>query len=219
MNALRKKKALVTCGQTWIPIDDMRIIGNISSGKLGQIIAMDLIHAGVDVTLLEGPVSHQLESKYVKVHKFAYYDDYLKLMKREAGKNYDIIVHAAAVSDYKLKKTFKTKLSSELNELVLDLVPTKKIINTIKKLNPSVCLIGFKLVSKISKTIALEKSEPLFQKSKCDFVIANSSREGKYDGFIIDQNQRFCGHELTRKNISHRLIQVLKKHFSESGKK
>ena len=57
MEDSHNKKVLITCGPTGVPIDTMRIISNLSSGSLGQMIAEDFIKAGAKVTLLEGPVT------------------------------------------------------------------------------------------------------------------------------------------------------------------
>lgn len=207
--ALKDKKVLITCGPTWIPIDDVRIISNKSTGSLGQLIAQDLVHYGAKVTLLEGPVTETLESYAVRVIKFHFYDDFLKLMKKELKKNYDIVIHAAAVSDYKLKKPFKSKISSKLDELKLEFVPTQKIIHMIKAINPDVFLVGFKLETIMNKAAATLMSKSLFEEAKCDLVIANSSVDQKYLGYILDKNYTFLAQEKSRKGISKSLTRIL----------
>ncbi|MEO7983042.1 MAG: bifunctional phosphopantothenoylcysteine decarboxylase/phosphopantothenate--cysteine ligase CoaBC, partial [Bacteroidota bacterium] len=52
---LEGKKALVTAGPTYEPIDPVRFIGNNSSGKMGIAIAKELQHRGARVTLIMGP--------------------------------------------------------------------------------------------------------------------------------------------------------------------
>ncbi|HEX6430280.1 MAG TPA: bifunctional phosphopantothenoylcysteine decarboxylase/phosphopantothenate--cysteine ligase CoaBC, partial [Niastella sp.] len=54
---LAGKKALVTAGPTYEPIDPVRFIGNHSSGKMGLAIAEELVRRGAEVHLVLGPSS------------------------------------------------------------------------------------------------------------------------------------------------------------------
>ena len=53
-------RVLITCGATWVPIDDVRVISNISSGEMGHLIAQAFRQKGAQVTIIEGPVTHTL---------------------------------------------------------------------------------------------------------------------------------------------------------------
>lgn len=209
--SLKNKKILITCGPTWIPIDAMRVISNKSTGNLGQIAAQECRRAGAKVTLLEGPVTQSLDDPHVKVVKFYFYDDFLRLTKKEIKKQYDIVIHAAAVSDYKLKKPFDKKISSQKKRLTLDLVPTQKIIHLIKKLHKDTFLVGFKLESDINQKTAVGHSEDLFKKAKCDLVIANNTTEEKYNAYLINKNKEIIATENSRKSIVKSLIKELKR--------
>ncbi|MBU0469214.1 MAG: hypothetical protein KKF78_03380 [Candidatus Omnitrophica bacterium] len=209
-NSIKNKKVLLTCGPTWIPVDDMRIISNRSSGEMGQTIALSLAENGAKVTLLEGPVIKPLVSKNIKVIKFSFFDELLELMHQEINKKYDIIIHAAAVSDYKCKKKFNMKISSKLKGISLELIPTQKIITFIKKSCPKTFLVGFKLESKMNEKLAVTKTRDLFTRSKCDLVIANSIKSGKYNGYIVDPNNNFIAHKTSKKEIANALISILK---------
>lgn len=201
---------MITCGPTWVPIDDMRVISNHSTGTLGQQLAKTLVRAKAKVTLLEGPVKDPLKANSIKIVKFRYYDELLQNLKNELKKGYEIVIHAAAVSDYKVKKVSKTKLSSDLNELPLTLVPTKKIVNSIKKLCPKAFLVGFKLESQVSPVIVRQRSIKLFEKGKCDLVLVNSSKNNDYSAFIVDRIGNILAHKRTRKDIIQQLVQILK---------
>lgn len=209
-NPLKNKKVLITCGPTWTPVDDMRIISNRSSGEMGQTIALDFAENGAKVTLLEGPVLVPLSGKTIKIIKFCFFDEFLDLIKIELNKKYDIIVHAAAVSDYKCKKKFNVKISSKLKSIALELIPTKKIITLIKKKCPETFLVGFKLESKMNEKLAVSKTKDLFTKSKCDLAIANSVKNGKYTGYILGPKNNFIEHKTSKKDISKALIGILK---------
>ena len=205
----KNSKILVTCGPTWVPIDAVRIISNTSSGELGQTIAQKLNQEGASVTLLEGQVTNPLKTKQITIKKFSFYEDLLRLMKEELKKNYAIVIHLAAVSDYKLKNPFTSKLSSHLKTLKIELVPTKKIINDIKILNPKIFLVGFKLLPKISKSIAIKAASDLTNKTKCDLVVVNSVANNKYSAFIVDRKR--CSSLISSRNkLAENLINILK---------
>ena len=207
----KNKRVLVTCGPTWVPIDNVRVISNLSSGTLGQVIAQDFSEAGAKVTLMEGPVAKPIKSSLIKVLKFNYFDELHDLIKAELRKKYDICIHAAAVADYKVKQKRTAKLSSQLKTLTLKLIPTKKIIRHIRKLNPKIFLVGFKLEPGLNKVKAVQKTCGLFRDGLCDLVVANSVDHGKYEGYILDQNGSFFAHDTSRKKLSKSLIRTVKK--------
>jgi len=66
----------------------------------------------------------------------------LDLVKKHAPKN-DIMFHTAAVGDYSPELKSRGKLSSR-RPVVLRLETQVKILDQVKKINPKICLIGFK---------------------------------------------------------------------------
>ncbi len=177
-------KVLITSGPTSIPIDPMRVITNRSTGEMGRLITNAFIRQGDTVTLLEGHVTTTLLTKPKKLLTFYTFDEFLKLfIKTLETSSYDIIIHAAAVADFKLKKPFKKKISSK-ESLHLEFVPTKKIITLIKKYQPQAVLVGFKLESDITLTRIKKKLNPLFKEALCDMVLVNKINKG-YQAYII----------------------------------
>jgi phosphopantothenoylcysteine synthetase/decarboxylase len=71
-------KVLITCGATWAPIDDVRVISNISSGEMGHLIAEAFSLKNAKVTVIEGPVTHVLQNKKVKIIKYRYFDEFFE---------------------------------------------------------------------------------------------------------------------------------------------
>ena len=61
--SLNGKKILVTCGPVWSRIDAVRVISNVSSGRLGQTIAALCRKKNAKVTLLLGPVTEKVIRK------------------------------------------------------------------------------------------------------------------------------------------------------------
>lgn len=199
-----------------MPIDDTRLISNQSTGKLGQLLALGLDKLKAKVTLLEGPVEEPLQSSSIRIKKFAFFDELLKLLKFEVWQKYDIIIHAAAVSDYRLKKAFKTKIPSSLKALTLTLTPTPKIINEIKKIDPKSFLVGFKLESRISPQRAVKATRDLFTKAHCDLVVANSIQNKNYLGYIVNREKNILSEAKSRKELVRNLLKILQNLFKRT---
>lgn len=203
--SLKNKKILVTCGPTWVPIDGVRVVSNVSSGALGQRIALDCARSGAKVTLLEGPVTVPFSSRSMRILKFHFFDELQKLLKQELRRDVDAVIHAAAVADYKLKRPVRHKLSSGKKTLTLEFIPTPKLIRTIKKLKPKTFLVGFKLESVISK----QKTKELFREADCDVVVVNQLTAGGYQGFILDKRNIVLARAVDRKRMSKALVRIL----------
>jgi phosphopantothenate-cysteine ligase/phosphopantothenoylcysteine decarboxylase/phosphopantothenate--cysteine ligase len=106
---------LVTAGNTQTPLDKVRCITNIFTGRTGAAIALAAYEHGHRVCLLTShpEVVHELDPEHApaearwQVRAYRTYADLEKLMSEEiAGGRHDAIIHAAAVSDYELAGTF-----------------------------------------------------------------------------------------------------------------
>ena len=207
--SLKNKRILITCGPTWVPIDAVRVVSNISSGELGQRIALDCAQSGARVTLLEGPVSAPLSSRAIRVLKFSFFNELQELLKRELRKDVNAVIHAAAVADYKLKNPVRYKLSSGKKTLKLEFVATPKLIRIVKRLAPQTFLVGFKLEPDISRKSAYRKAVGLFREADCDIVVANQLTARGYKGFILDKHNTILTATTDRKKMSKALVRIL----------
>jgi len=184
---------LITSGGTSEKIDRVRSITNHSTGRLGKIIAERFLDKGDQVTLVTTPkavrpaahpnltivqienVAELLESLEPLIHK------------------HDALIHGMAVSDYTpvymtgleavaassdmtefLNKTnSESKISSQDDVQVLFLKKTPKIISLVKKWNPNIRLIGFKLLVDVSKEELLETARTSLIKNQAEIIVAN----------------------------------------------
>ena len=207
--SLTGKNILVTCGPTWVPIDSVRVISNTSTGQMGHLIAQKLTQRGARVTLLEGPVTDPTPVGSVKVIKFRFYDELEKFLKSELKKKYSALLQCAAVSDYRLKKVFSNKINSDRAGLTLQLVPTLKLISEVKKINPGIFLVGFKLETKQSLRNLKQKARQLIRQSHCDLVLANSGSALSYRGYIIDPSGEILAEGKSKEGITEKLSRIL----------
>ncbi len=207
-NPLKRKKVLITAGPTWVPIDDVRVISNISSGEMGVLLARRAKLSGMKVDLLLGPVSCVVPGHGIKVIRFKSFNDLFDLIKTRLKHNrYDLILHAAAVSDY-LCNSVAGKISSSKPGLVLRLSRAPKIIESIKKLNPKAFLVMFKLESNVSDSVLLKRTLEAMRRSKADLAVANTVWGGHYKGFILGAGE-ISAKARSKKELSRELFKLL----------
>ncbi len=181
---LEGKKALVTTGPTYEPIDPVRFIGNRSSGKMGWNIAQELRRRGAVVTLVTGPSKidmHEENIDIVRVNTAAeMYDACLEIFGET-----DIAVMAAAVADFTPREVKNEKIKKKEDTLTLDLVKTKDILKSLgDKKKKGQVLVGFALETSDERANALDK----LNRKKADLVVLNSLRDPGA-GFESDTNK------------------------------
>ncbi|HYM94064.1 MAG TPA: bifunctional phosphopantothenoylcysteine decarboxylase/phosphopantothenate--cysteine ligase CoaBC [Chitinophagaceae bacterium] len=181
---LKGKKAFVSAGPTYEPVDPVRFIGNRSSGKMGIEIAKELYHRGAEVTLIMGPTQQDFSVNGIKLIKVTTADDmYQACEKNFAGT--DIVVMAAAVADYTPVTTAKEKIKKAGDRIVIELSKTKDILKHLgEKKKQEQVLVGFALETNDEEKYALEK---LTQK-KADMIVLNSLKD-QNSGFGFDTNK------------------------------
>lgn len=181
---LKEKRVLVTSGPTFEQIDPVRFIGNHSSGKMGQALAVELANKGAAVTLVSGPVPNPLQDPRIhlipvntaaEMHQAVM--SVFPLM--------DMAIMAAAVADYTPVITEAQKIKKGSDLLSLQLKKTTDILKhagEIKKSNQ--LLVGFALETNNATAFAKEK---LISKN-ADVIIMNSLQDAGA-GFGYDTNK------------------------------
>ncbi len=184
---LKGKKIIVTMGGTIEPIDGVRFITNKASGKMGVAIAEECFLQGAEVLLIRSKTS--VSTRYdIKQIVFETADELEEILKKEV-KNFDVIFHSAAVSDFRVENPQKGKISSRQGA-TLTLVPTKKIISVIKKWNPKILLIGFKAVWGASEETFIKEGKEKLKESNADAIVVNDVSKSDR-GFEADTNEIF----------------------------
>ena len=181
--SLAGKKAFVSAGPTYEPIDPVRFIGNYSSGKMGVAIAKELYSRGAEVTLICGPVNIESVNgtHFIRVNTAEeMYDACTK-----AFKDSDIGIMAAAVADFAPARSEKEKIKKAGKDLLLELKQTPDILKKLgEQKKDKQVLVGFALETTDEKKNALEK----LKNKKADLIVLNSLKD-KEAGFGKDTNK------------------------------
>ncbi len=185
---LNGKKILITTGRTVEYIDPVRVITNNSSGKMGFAVAQAAKDMGADVTVVYGKGSVEPDSRF-NVIRVNTADDMKEAVEKElsAGK-YDMMFASSAVGDWKPAVMSKEKISTRKNKkLTLELVPTVKIIDGIKKKFPKVFLVAFRALHDLSEKELLSDGRQRMKIADADMIAVNDvSKPGQ--GFETDTN-------------------------------
>ena len=176
---LAGKKLVVTAGGTREPIDPVRHITNPSSGKMGYAIAEAARDRGAEVKLVTAPTSL---AQPVGVEVIAVKTT-LEMQKAvaKAVTKADVLIMAAAVTDYQPKTTAKAKIKKDEAELRLELVRTPDILAEAKG---DFIKVGFAAES--NDIIANAKKK--LKNKKLDIIVANDITAAD-SGFGVDTNR------------------------------
>jgi len=181
---LSGKKAIVTAGPTYEPIDSVRFIGNHSTGKMGIAIAKELHDRGADVTLILGPTPLEFSANGIPVIKVTTADEMYKACHDNFDKA-DITIMSAAVSDYSVVTTAKEKIKKTEENFTIGLTKTKDILKSLgERKKPGQILVGFALETNNEKRNALYK----LKKKNADMIVLNSLQDAEA-GFGYDTNK------------------------------
>ena len=160
---------LISAGGTEEDIDPVRVISNRSSGKMGFAVAEAARDMGARVTVVKANTTvkppHGVE--VVQVRTAAQMSAALK----ERFARCDVLVMAAAVSDFKLAAPFNEKVKSD--SLTLELTRTEDILAALGKTKKKQLIVGFALETANAQANALEK----LKKKRCDLIVVNDPLE------------------------------------------
>ncbi len=164
---LHGKKVVVTAGGTREPIDSVRFIGNSSSGRMGIELAKAARDLGAQVTLIATNIDLALPAG-VEIVRASTVDE-LELAMDQAC---DLLVMAAAVSDFRVKNPSNEKLKRG-QDISLELVPTKDLIAGFAANHPKTVTIAFALADQAGAELVDIARRKLWDKG-VNYIIGNS---------------------------------------------
>jgi len=151
----------------------------------------------------------------------------------------DIIIHSMAVSDYRVKSITTLsalrendnisdfsatltgnndgqtvgKISSKLDDMVLIMERTQKVISKFKELSPDSILVGFKLLDNVTLETLIDKGFEVLTTNNCSFVLANDLKDirgNDHIGYLIDRNRCFARYT-TKAEIANAIVRAVTK--------
>jgi phosphopantothenoylcysteine decarboxylase / phosphopantothenate---cysteine ligase len=167
-------KVLVTAGPTIEDIDPIRFLSNRSSGKMGYAVAQTAFRRGAEVFLVSGPTGLQTPSgvHLIPVRSAAQMQEsVLKLYP-----DMDIVVKAAAVSDYRAVETSPQKIKKGKDEMLLQLARNDDILEQLGKEKKNQVLVGFAAETER----LLESAQDKMIRKNLDLLVANDVSAGVF---------------------------------------
>jgi len=176
------KQILITAGPTQEPMDPVRFVSNPSSGKMGFAIAAAAEQRGAHVILVSGPTT--LSAPYgVDVIKVQTAQQMAEAVFERVAQA-EIVIKAAAVSDFRPEKVSTEKVKKQNQDLLVKFIRNKDILAEIGKQKGDRFLVGFAAETEKLDQNAIDK----LSRKNLDMIVGNIVK-GKETAFGSDTNQ------------------------------
>lgn len=204
--SLSGKKVIVTAGGTREAIDEVRFIGNRSSGRMGLEIAKAARDAGASVKLIACNLDTTPAGMEV-VHVTSV-DELEQAMDYPA----DAIVMAAAVSDFRVRNPYLGKLSRSQTPN-LDLVPTKDLIASYCAKYPKSFAVAFTL-SDDKKNLESVSKKKLWDKGVA-LMVGNTTEALGSDttAVLLVSRESVTEHEGPKSKVAKLIVEAITNNF------
>ncbi len=193
-------RCIVTAGPTFEPLDQVRRLTNHSTGRLGSELTNYLAQRGHDVTLLIGQqATWRGEREAARVETFTTTDNLRHRLRALADEGWDAVFHAAAVSDFTFGKAFSRDANGHLHEvhsgklstrgepLLVELVPTAKIIFEMRAWFPRATIVGWKYDVEGLRDQVIERASRQIFENQTDACVANGPAYGEGFGLVTPE--------------------------------
>jgi phosphopantothenoylcysteine decarboxylase / phosphopantothenate---cysteine ligase len=223
---LKGKKILITAGSTVEHIDPIRVITNLSSGKMGYALAEEASCWGAQVSLISGRVSQPPPCPIDKKNLFnVSTTEEMKsaVISELSSKRFDIAIFCAAVTDFTPLQASTNKIMTEKGKILLHLSPTPKVIDQVRQYSKNIelFLVAFKAEYRVSNSYLIDRACHKMRQCGADMVIANDlGRKGCGAGsdqsevFIVDKHMKVIHFSLQDKQlIARKILQRISQRF------
>ena len=174
-------RVLVSLGGTREPLDPVRYLGNRSSGRMGAAIVAEALRRGAEVTAVTAAVTVDPPAAARRLRVETAQELYDAVLAEAAG--HDVIVMAAAVADFRPKRTSETKLKKDQGVPEVVLEPTPDALAELgRRRRPGQVLVGFAAETDDHLAAARRKLE----RKHLDLVLLNHV-EGARSAFGADE--------------------------------
>lgn len=207
------KRILVTAGPTYEFIDPVRFIGNPSSGAMGYAIAEAAMARGAEVSLISGPSS--LNPPSVDEFCSVVSTDQLASEVLKRFEDTDILIMAAAPSDYSPEEAYSKKIKKSTEDISLKLKPTADILKEVSRIKEEQIVVGFALETDNEIANARKKIK---SKNLDMIVLNNPTVEGAGFGTATNQVTVLRGRSkpeelplMPKRQVAHAILDRVRK--------
>ncbi|MGC9367479.1 MAG: bifunctional phosphopantothenoylcysteine decarboxylase/phosphopantothenate--cysteine ligase CoaBC [bacterium] len=204
---LKNLKVVVSAGGSCENIDQVRVITNLSSGKMGVAFARNAyLHHSKEVSLVHSP--SVLPPGGIKSIPSLSSDEFRKNLEVEAEHS-DLLIMSAAISDFKPLNPVSGKIPRKDN-LSLNLVSNPDIVAGLKKKFPHLFILGFALETENY----IDKARQKIKQKNLDMILVNSlqslNNECADAWLLNNQGEILCEFKNTAKNIiAQRTLKII----------
>ncbi len=207
-------KILLTFGPASVPMDDVRRITNHSTGSLGNAMGRYFLEQNHEMIALRGEGATVPSS-------FPFYafktnqDLQRRLFELSAHFQPDLLLHAAALSDYEIESISIPhsesttpisvgKIASHHDRITLQLKPAPKILPQLRSWFPKSTIIGWKYELEGTAEQAITKAQQQILQKQTDYSVINGKAYG--EGFGICDAQQVRYPHLNALDLSKKLL-------------
>jgi phosphopantothenoylcysteine decarboxylase / phosphopantothenate---cysteine ligase len=179
---LRGRRVLVTAGGTREPLDDVRFIGNRSSGRMGVALAEEARRRGADVTVIASNLTVALPGGVEVVDAPTAEDLAREVLARADA---DVVLMAAAVADYRPAERIAGKRGKDASAWTVELEPTTDVLRTLGAREGRGVLVGF---AAESGGEAIERARTKLTDKNANLIVFNDVSRNDI-GFEVEENE------------------------------
>ncbi|MCX8173132.1 MAG: bifunctional phosphopantothenoylcysteine decarboxylase/phosphopantothenate--cysteine ligase CoaBC [Thermoplasmata archaeon] len=201
------KRVLVIGGASYEPLDDMRILTNLSSGKMSVALVREAFLRGAEVDFLAGRIEAPIP-QYIPTTRFTTVED---LLGKLANLDYDYIFVPAALSDFCVDSR-EGKMPSD-REHRITLKPLPKVIKRLREESKGV-IVGFKAEPVMDEKTLVSRAFNALKTSRIDFICANTIKNAGSDAgqiIILDRKGKSTKFTGTKEKIAEKILDIVRK--------
>lgn len=167
----RRRSVLITSGPTREPLDPIRFMTNASTGRMGFALAKAARRLGAKVAVVSGPTALAVPAGIKLVPVVTARQMLRQVLAR--SRRSDVVIGAAAVSDWRFSEISKHKIKRSAAALRLTLTPNPDIIQSAaRRRRPGQIFVGFALETRN----IVENARAKLERKGLDLVVANGPK-------------------------------------------
>ncbi|MBI3554604.1 MAG: hypothetical protein HY077_19085 [Elusimicrobia bacterium] len=213
----RGKRVLITSGPTREHLDPIRYLTNASSGRMGAALAAQAARLGAKVTMVSGPGAAPAPRGVRLVPVVSGVEMYRAALALSRGS--DVVIGAAAVSDWRFESRAQHKIKRDLRPLRLTLIPNPDIIKEVslkRRPGSSQIVVGFALETRRR----LETARGKLESKGLDLIVANgpsSLSGGKSQAAIIGRGEVTALPALSKAELARRIMKAIEREWQDKN--